>query len=153
MDDLKPIRVDLPDQFYFVGRFVVILSRVVFSVEIVQSRVKAEYEQFLQKYRDMPEKLRFAAMVKDADKIAFYRDTYVLIIIRAPFSPRDWRWFQEYYFGKQMIAGFYESRKRFEKEVEQFLDRSPKRREEMDKKFIDAYVQGAKEASRAQNVA
>jgi hypothetical protein len=122
----------------------------------VQRRVKAEYEEFLKRYQNLPEKVRFQAMVNDAEKIAFYRDFYIIVVIIEPFYPRDWRWFYEYYLGQPIIADFYESHKAFEKDLADLGHEEEKRSERcntLDEGFINAYVQSAQANAQVQGLA
>lgn len=57
---------------------------------IVQKMTKEEYQATLEAYKEMPEEARFEAMVRDSDKIAFYRHYYIIIVIIGDLFPEDW---------------------------------------------------------------
>lgn len=57
---------------------------------IVQKMTKEEYQATLETYKEMPEEARFEAMVRDSDKIAFYRHYYIIIVIIGDLFPEDW---------------------------------------------------------------
>lgn len=57
---------------------------------IVQKMIKEEYQATLETYKELPEEARFEAMVRDSDKIAFYRHYYIIIVIIGDLFPEDW---------------------------------------------------------------
>ena len=58
----------------------------------VKRKVRKEYQDFIDSYKKMPEDRRFQMMIADADKIRFYRNAYVIIVIIGDFTIEEWKW-------------------------------------------------------------
>jgi hypothetical protein len=85
----------------------------------VQEKVKKEYTDFLADYLELDEDKRFRKMVKDAEKIAFYRDFYIVIVIIGDIEPWIWRWLYVYYCDADIIKDFYLSKIQFDEDSEE----------------------------------
>lgn len=82
--------------------------------ELVQKKVGDEYLSFMAKFRDLPEKARMNAMVNDAERIAFYRHFYIIVVIIGDLDPWLWKWLYRYYLNDGIIEDYYLSMKAFE---------------------------------------
>ena len=82
--------------------------------EFVQEKVGNEYCSFMAKFRDLPEKARMNAMVNDAERIAFYRHFYIIVVIIGDLDPWLWKWLYRYYLNEGIIEDYYLSMKAFE---------------------------------------
>lgn len=82
--------------------------------EFVQEKVGNEYRSFMAKFRDLPEKARMNAMVNDAERIAFYRHFYIIVVIIGDLDPWLWKWLYRYYLNDGIIEDYYLSMKAFE---------------------------------------
>jgi|GEM_PF-3583705 len=85
----------------------------------VQEKVRKEYTDFLADYLELDEDKRFRKMVKDAEKIAFYRDFYIVIVIIGDIDPWIWRWLYVYYCDADIIKDFYLSKIQFDEDSEE----------------------------------
>ena len=85
----------------------------------VKRKVRKEYQDFIDSYKKMPEDRRFQMMIVDADKIRFYRNAYVIIVIIGDFTVEEWKWLYLYYKGIAIIKDFYRSYLAFRKDWEE----------------------------------
>lgn len=112
----------------------------------VREKVKKEYEAFLDGYKKLPEKERFAMMVKDAGKIDFYRHIYIIIVIIGDLDPDEWRRLNVYYFDTNILEDHYKAFKAFEADFAEEIDADEHPRNQLegfDPDFINAYINGA----------
>ena len=124
--------------------------------EFVQEKVGNEYRSFMAKFRDLPEKARMNAMVNDAERIAFYRHFYIIVVIIGDLDPWLWIWLYRYYLNDGIIEDYYLSMKAFESDSglkvsdeEEEYDEL----EEFDEDMILGYVECAQATAQCSGIA
>lgn len=82
----------------------------------VKEKVMKEYQTFMEGYRALPKDKLMDEMVEDAEKIAFYKRLYIIIVIIGDLYPEEWIRLDKYYFGRDIIKDFYDSYAMFRKD-------------------------------------
>lgn len=82
----------------------------------VKEKVMKEYQAFMEGYRALPKDKLMDEMVEDAEKIAFYKRLYIIIVIIGDLYPEEWIRLDKYYFGRDIIKDFYDSYAMFRKD-------------------------------------
>lgn len=123
--------------------------------ELVQKKVGDEYLSFMAKFRDLPEKARMNAMVNDAERIAFYRHFYIVVLIIGDLDPWLWKWLYRYYLNDGIIEDYYLSMKAFESDsgLKVSDEEDYDELEEFDEDMILGYVECAKATAQCSGIA
>lgn len=82
----------------------------------VKEKVMKEYQSFMANYRVLPKEELIEAMTEDAEKIAFYKRLYVIIVIIGDLYPEEWVRLDKYYLDRDILEEFYESYRMFQKD-------------------------------------
>lgn len=85
----------------------------------VKEKVMKEYQSFMEGYRAFPKDKLMEEMVEDAEKIAFYKRLYIIIVIIGDLYPEEWVRLDRYYLGRDIIRDFYESYAMFRKDYKE----------------------------------
>jgi len=123
--------------------------------ELVQKKVGDEYLSFMAKFRDLPEKARMNAMVNDAERIAFYRHFYIVVVIIGDLDPWLWKWLYRYYLNDGIIEDYYLSMKAFESDsgLKVSDEEDYDELEEFDEDMIHGYVECAQATAQCSGIA